>query len=1320
MKKEPAVNIKKNSLNAQNISFSAHKKSMDKFGYEEHRFSYLYDTDKYSCVLELYNIDKDNLKNLIIPGADKNRPDAVIPMKGSSVTVDLSGIKQLDSPLGYAYRFRLTDKDTKKVSYAYDNGTVYNIKDTKNTNNKYSIILSNRAVINKNGPMQLIMPDEYYPGADSADGRINSALRNTALSSVRNHANKLGGKFAGITSRLPEIAKEGVKRIVGTPFTRDTISSHLYWTENAYQVCPSLGTEEDFKEMQRELFKNDINWISDAALVNEGFGGIHLSELLRKGRDSVSKDMFRSDERINLGILPDVSKYSRIKFINAPFILNESGDKFSVKNPKYNPAKPTYVQFYDTRLASEEQIKSDSPLRMSTYDKKNTDNIYDITKHDDAVYPFPIEVSPDALTRNVNMVYKREGKVDLGDADIIKQIVNFENFGVVNKSASGGLEVWDGNVDIAKLNFYRSPNDEARFSKLPPYERQKAIDDFDRGALAVRDYAVNSGRYWTKLTADTQLEYASSVLGGRAETADDYMAVIKEGAEKGELPGSILENTDKEVIENVLDGSYHSRLLDDADMRNEINPDYPDGNDYEINDYILKKAMDVPLETLPFAVNLLGVMTSPYIEKKANTDDELGVSRYDILKAGNPNLPEKYSFVYEQMDNIYIEKIAPVIYQVLKDVPDIEDEYGNVSEYGRYVINEAVPDITKYLFTKALSPKSEIEISRDGRFDFSSVNPEDITMQSIGIPYEGKTSEEEAQIALNVLKKGLDNISQEDISELTKGIAQRFHNRSLNDFKVAEMITDRTESGLGWRIDAAKDVASIDAVRSNMESMPSAWDKVIDFWGRYNKAVLEENPHAYTTAEITDLDMLMKNDAEAPYTSAADAEQKFLQETGITAVANYNYFFSLLPDLYAPLLLEDFDDNNGWQANQEMNKNILKKLDEGWGENPGFLFQSPDDGVNNSYTFVDNHDKPRILHLLSLDAGLYKTNFSSGEHKQIAAKVLNKPASSIDYDKISSKAVAMGARLCDAFDEVLSDNKLKKEIDNAVAELASGSFKGKNFDAEAFGTRPLNIAIQSVLEQAEYNGAKIPDRKKIEAQTFMNIIEPAYDRYLSILKLLTVLPGSPTDFAGDKLAVTGAEEKAKNYHQQNRNVIPWEWLDKSSSNLYSRIGVLYDKANEISNLRNMPELSALNDGATVTLPVMQEAVSKEEGKPSELIRNEKMQGILRYNDEGSVVIALTDSRGASSKLTEKMDRQNGQQTARIYLNPSVTNAKQGLKHGIKTGTKFKNARTSDKSDYVISKSNEGYYLARRNSNGQELPICIKPEDLNTLILYKVN
>ncbi len=1319
------MNIQTSNLQAHNTSFSGHKKTLDKTGYVKHDFFYLFDPNKYNCEVELYNISKDSKGNFSI--AEESAPAVSLPMIDGGISADISEYPEIDTTEGFAYRFKLTDKKDGSESYAFDNGQVIGIFDTENTDNKYNVVLSNRAIINKNGPMQLIMPDGYYPGIENVDGKpvLNESLRAKALTSVRNHANKLGGNFFGIIARLPQLKEEGVKRIVGTPFTKDSISSHKYWTENAFQVSPDFGTENDFKVLQQELFKNGMNWISDAALVNEGFGGIHLSSLLRKGADSSSKNMFRAEERVSLGILPDKPGNTRMKIINAPFTVSADGT-LNKNNPDYNPAKPTYVQFYDDKLASDEQKASDSPSRMTTYDNKNTDNIYDITKHDDAVYPFPLEVSPAELERNVKIVLEEKGSLDLSEYDTIRKVTDFTNFNVVPKSEAGGLEVWDGNVDIAKLNFFRCDKDDSRFSKLPAEMQAEAIADFDRGALAVRDYAVNSGIYWTRSTADTILEYTTNTIGNgnSSKTASDYMSDITKLAKEGKLPAYVLDTVDEEMIQNVLSDNYHLPRLDDADMRADINPEGY-GNDYSVSDYILRKAMDVPLETLPIATNLLGIITSPYIAKKANTEDELGVSRYDITKAGNPNLPDKYSEVYSQMDNIYENGIVPIINAVIKDIPGISED-GMVSEYGKYVISEIVPELTKFILVKALAPDADIKVTNKGEIDFTNVNSEDITMQSLGIPYSGKTEAEEAQTVVDLLYKGIADLTVDDFAAIKGKVGGRFANRTLNDFKVSELIMDRTESGLGWRIDAAKDVASIDAVRSDSDSMTQAWKNVTSFWKLYNESVVKENQHAYTTAEITDLFDLFK-DADSPiFSSDADAERKFIQETGITAVANYNYLFSLIPDLFSASAFEN--GNSSWMAEQNKNFELRNKLDAGWsGTNPGFLFQSPEDGVVNSYTFVGNHDKPRPLHCLALDMNLFHSDLSKPEHKATAAKVLMKPESAINFDKVSGMAIAMGSRLNESFDKVVKDASLSKEIDKAVSELASGTHKGKEFSAEAFGTRDLPVAIKTVLDQVEYNGVQIPNRKEIEAKVFQDILLPAFDRYCSIYKLLTVLPGSPTDFAGDRVGSTGSETKAKNYHQQNRNVIHWEWLSDENNNMYKKVKEFYNKTNEISALRSKKELSALNDGATVTLPI---ATANKNGKGEIEVRsNEKLQAMLRYNDKGSVVITLHDSSGSETPFNEMMkrgetktDTKKGSLYNRIVLCSETANAKQGLKHGLEVGTKFKNERAGDNSIYKIATMQKDgkvyYYLKREDAKGQELPITIKPEDLNTLILYK--
>ena len=80
-------------------------------------------------------------------------------------------------------------------------------------------------------------------------------------------------------------------------------------------------------------------------------------------------------------------------------------------------------------------------------------------------------------------------------------------------------------------------------------------------------------------------------------------------------------------------------------------------------------------------------------------------------------------------------------------------------------------------------------------------------------------------------------------------------------------------------------------------------------------------------------------------------------------------------------------------------------------------------------------------------------------------------------------------------------------------------------------------------------------------------------------------------------------------------------------------------------------------------------------------------------------------------------------SSKIILCSAKANAKQGLKHGMQPGTKFKNERAGDTSTYEIATTKingqDYYYLRRRDAQGREIPVTIKPEDLNTLILYKV-
>lgn len=1263
------MKISKNNLPIQNASFKGHNASLDKKGEVQHSFYYLYDKNKYNCELELYQLTVDDKYNYGIGNSLVEKP---IPMPSGDVKYTINENK------GFAYRFKLTDKKTKEVSYAFDNGSVIGLFNN-DPNDKYNVVLNNRAVINKNGPMQLIMPDGYNPE------KLNEAIRQKAINPVtRTHANKFGGDFQGIIDRLPQIASEGVVRIVGTPYTKDTVSSHKYWTENAFRVAPDFGKEKAFEKLQVELFKNGINWISDAALVNEGFGGVHVNELLRHGTDSFAKDMFNIEGRIKLGALPDDSKHARIKFVNAPFVVDDNG-KLTPKNPAYDAKKPTYIQFYDDRLASKKQVEKDEIF--DTYDIKTTKNIFEITKHDDAVYPYSFEVSPEELLKNVQKAASINGKVLTNDLKTITDVIcDFSNFQIVCKSKSGGLETWDGNVDIPKLNF---------FSEAPGK---------DKGALAVRNYALLSGKYWTQAVSNIQLKYLSQVLAGKGSSLDEKM--IDDLINEELIPARTKDVVDNEVINNVKSGVYHSRKLQDADFSWKQM-----SNKYTVNDYLTKKAMDVPLETIPVANNLLSILTTPYIDKKPNNEKSMNLSKYDLYKLGKPNLDKKYDSTCARMGAFYEESLMPKMKEILSSVDGLVDENGQVSDFGKFVISEIAEDLTKYLIVKSFAPDADIVVDNNGNFDFSQVKENEITMQSLGIAHDKLSLENEATVVMNALKNGIEKIEID--SDLKAQINNRFKNRTIEDYRLAEMILDRTESGLGWRIDATKDIVSIADVRSGYASMEDAWDNVISFWKAYNQSVLRENPHAYTTAEITDLNDLVPANPNNKYTSDADAERKFIEQTGITSVANYNYFFSKIPDLFSQLLLEEYGDNIGWQASKEENYDLLNKLDQGWtGTNPGFLYQSPADGVINSYTFVDNHDKPRILHLLATNQKLVRSDFSTDDHKKIVAKCLKKDPKDINFNKVSSLAIATADRLLTALKDVGVDTV---EVTDAVAKLAQGKKTNPDnkseditFDPTAFGTKSFEIIIKEVLDEAELNGAKFANREEIEANILKSILEPAFDRMKSIYKLMMVLPGSPTDFAGDKVGATGYETKAKNYHQQNRNPINWEWLKKDEDdkkNPYSFVREYNKQMQQIAQLRQRPELSALNNGDTITANNF----------------SQKVQALVRYNDKSTVLI-LTNSKGASADNDKMMDRRDKEVDLTNLFETTVSDienpTKRGIKHGITEGTVFKNARSDDNNEYVVVKKDNRLTLGRKD--GDEIKsVIIEPEDLNTLILYKV-
>ena len=1370
---------------SRNIAFKGCDKHLDKTGKPVYTFYYPH-SNEYRLQLELLKTSAD--------GKNGNMEVYEIPDK----SIDIKDIK--DNQKVY-YRFKLIDNSHtgKAPVYAQDNGIIKKI----DADGDYDIeaapftrLFADRLIVSKQGRMQLQIPDAYYPKGEYIGGKyvVSDAEKEKFFSAQRTHVNRLGGTLDGMTSKLSEKANEGYTRIVGTPFTKDEITSHLYWTQNAYQMSSSLGGMQNMKRFQRELFKNGINFVSDASLVNEGLQGIHIASILKWGKASPFFNWFKTYgtdlNTISLGLFPKDSPYVRMRIVNSPVHTAAN----PVKAEKYNPNLPTYVQLYDSRLVSPELEQSN---KIFTGYDKNIDNHYKISSYNDVTMPYAFSVNPKELKANIDK-FRAYEKGDFADKNLIKNLLVFSNFKISDRH-DGGIELWDGNIDIAKLNFTLSNYDSENINSTDKVSSQTKKEYYKQGTREVRDYAVLSGKYWAKLFADNQLEFAASAFKN-VNSVNDALNALHQNA-GSVLPKSVLNvniSNNEEIIRNVLNGNYNLFKLNNITTYTQINE-----NDVKIKknidnkeDILKKSIMNLPLEVLEVGDDVSSILSSGYLTKRAGTDEQIGLTRFDIYKSEYPNLPQKYTNLYKRTDKLLTQGVYDFVNKVLETYSSLDgaeklqDYDGQLSDYAKYVINAVAPDLTKYALIKSLDKDANISVENDGGLNFDNIDKSKLTVKALGV--SGISPEDEALNLIKKFEKGISqlNSNQAEINKMAAALSVRLNGLNENSFKLADMIVDRTESGMGLRVDAAKDIAAVDGSRNGIENFDKAWADTLDFWSKYVKdGIQAENPHAYSTAEVTDIDKFVDDNYVGKLKSPSEADRIMLEKTGVTSLANYTYLFSMPIDMYS------YNPESGFDEGYKKVNNIKVKLDcldmPEWKDNYGMLFQGPADSSIHSYTFSGNHDKPRILHVLGLDMELYNSKFYDEKSQKAALEVLKFDENSDCFpDEISAPAIAMGKRLKDVFfamkelseeekekikktkkeyelrkeeyipendsdneqERILSDAQYEK-ITSAIARLATGLYQiGDNedtqikFKADSFGQRPFDVVIKDVLKTADL-GISEEQSRIIADIALKKMLMPAMEKYKAIYKMLTILPGDVTDFAGDKEASTGFEAKSKNVTQQNRNAVRWDWVEDKNNKNYKPFVVDYKKSmNDIMALRLRPELSALNNGNTVSLVNYNTA--------AELDRRDerKYAAIFRYNAEGSQVIGIFAPPDLKDSLNPSLPM-GSKKTKLKFLNLSAAREREGLAGGLDVGATFVSTNPDDKSVYVVKKQkitvpeilrtgNEynapdadwvndekkiGYiekekeaYVLKRYLDGNYIDIEVDKNDGNALLLYKTN
>jgi len=1304
-------------------------------GVEQFQTSCPFDSDKDNCYLEVYKLDKDTNSNYFTTNRayTKDGKDKLQLQPGSN-KIDLSKTFGISDNQPFAYHYMIVDKDHgSNVRVKVDAGDVIDERSEYNQNrNIFNIVMRDRSKYSKGGSGKLVILDSHKVGYvyDSQNEyKFDQNVYDRGVEGIKTLANKFGGNIAGFEYAVDNGEFDSYDEVFSLPlFTDDDFTAHGYWNRNCFQISRSLGNINNYSSLQRKLFAHGLNLVSDGAFVNEGLQGVHFSNLIKWGENSPYKHWFKAsslkDGPLSLGIFVKNKEYISHKIVNHPRIYyqDSSGIIKSRKNLNYDKTKPTYIQFFDRRYVTGAE-REDSQNLIKSYSKMVANHKYELHSPEDSIYPYSPEIDPKIYSKNIdwlndyNYRQKAKSKVNL-DSPLAARLLSKSTFYVVDGKFEGGFDTWDANPDIAKLSFSFSNADSKQLKNVPLKDRDRVQAEMLRGICQVQDYSVDAGKYWTQKTDDIlRLYIAQNLKSVDSEDADAAYEKIINLSDNKNFPRKLAHKISKDEVENVLWGTYkNKRALSTEDKQSQI----------------LEGLMNTPLDSIEFGDNIVAALASPLISKRASIQEEIGVSRYELYKAGNKNLPEEYKETYEKMDSIYTGEMASFATKVLDAVNNKlpEDkklfEGDKVTEYGKYVLPLLTPEIARYAITKSLVPDLTVAINPNtGEMTYDYDNLKETYLQKLGIE-DAPSPKAEAKMLLNKIQRGIHTLDSTERGEMADSIYKTLKYTNLESFKLADLIIDKAQSGLDWRIDATKDIADVIALKDFNTSFDVTWKSVTNFWRRFAQGILEKNPNSYIVAEITDERDLWKmgSGAKSPkYSNIRDIVSKFLRETGISSIANYSYFFSTVSNMFS----RSFE-HGGLVDESPQTKLYTTLLGDGKPDNIPFIRSGSLDSLIYSYNFIGNHDKPRALHCCALDMNLFylKSFDDNWDYRRRAYQIVeNKYFDEIsdgtlrDYPfyTISPKAVAMADALQPVFVKVLTKyaegNSFSKEewdrayvaIHKALADLTKGILGDKQFNPEAFGCKPIDVAISAVIKQAsDVYGFGLPARfnnKQFENDVFEAIMTPAVHKLQGMMKYLVALPGIPTMFDGDDAGATGYDSKTKNMYLQGRQKVHDEWLDEKDLDHYKEfLANFKNDFDKIMAVRKNPNCQALNDGAIFPL------------KLQKTQHNENVTGIFRQSPEGRMAITLFNPIGLSND--HKADYNPAEiYVDRIYLDPEGENL--GIP-GLPYDTEFKNVDESDKGRYFVKIDDNGrHYITRVFGNND----VSTPITDSTLILYDV-
>ncbi|MCI1273634.1 MAG: hypothetical protein LKG27_04270 [Clostridiaceae bacterium] len=1339
-------------ISSKNTGFTGFYKQKNDDGKNELKFFYPFDDINYDCYIEFRDAILDDDKHAKAgdePLKDLSTDKDALQIHYGPNKVNITSHFGLKKDEPFAYRFKLVSKNNPSdVSYRTDAGLV--IKAINGgENDQFNIMYPNDMRLKKGGAMKLVIPDSYNPAwvydRDNEPKKIGNVALLKVQESNKTFSNKIGGSLAGIERDLDDGRFDSFSRIISTPIgTDDSLTSHAYWSKNNMQMALSLGNINNFQSLMRKMFIKDKNFVFDAALTNEGIEGIHFADVLKRGKDSPFYHWFNVEgfdlAPLKPGVFSAKKDVISYRFVNSKndYYQDETGQIHSPASRNYDKYAPTYIQIFDKRFVKNKFTKEDKLIQ--SYDKLSLPNKLEVNNSNDTVVPNSfMVVDENVVKRHIDEINKlnkelpADKKIKLDSYNALRLIAQFENYSLEDRNIESGFYTWDANPDILKLRYMSSTADDWKMLNVPKNERayKKAIDN--RYSCEAKDYAITSGIYWSEKTRDTLITYIAQQLKGvDPNKPDEAYALImdkvnerRNGKPNPQLPLSLRDSLTENMVRNVMDDTY---------IGNHIN------SKKNYDEMVLSSIMNFPLDTVELGDDIVAAFSSHFMSKRASSPEQIGKTKYEMYEMGNPHLKDDNKDLYLKTQKIYENELGDFTKEILAKVNSemsnnmqLYDKKNGCTPLGQEVLPLISKEIAKFAIIKSLVPNAEYWYdSKTGELSYKYDELKNVHMQDLGI--NTISVENEVADLTTKIRSGIKHIGQSDKDKLARAIRLSIKDTTPKSYELARLIVDKTGAGLDWRIDAAKDVADIDALRNGEVSFDETWNGVTDFWANFSKNIHKVNPNAYMAAEITDENTLYNigNGKNSSY-NRNEIVPKFLNKTEMTTIANYSYFFSTIAKMFGPATERDgeltFDKQKSIDA-------IYDKLthNESYDVPNPYLKSAQLESLLYSYNFISNHDKPRMLHCLAMDMSLFFGDLSNPSNTAIREKAYklthNKlmdgnvdinEVNSTDFSHTSPKACAMGWALNSGFGNAIATmypNNPEKasEVYSAIAEslcdLTNGKYKDHYFEADGFGVKDFTATIPLVIDQAKYAHNLVltrDDEKALKNQTFEFIMDRGISKLLGMMKVLVALPGIPTLFSGDDLASSGFEEKTKNIYQQNRNANHYEWIDEKNIYKYKEfVAKHYKEFDDIMGLRNDPRMHSLNDGT-----------------PYVLRQQSGITGILRQSPNGDMAVSLMNLNNIKNDDGSVISPENYYNPAKapitvdkIYLGgygdarQGSEDFKAGLSAGLPDGTVFRSA-DKENAKYVVRYFDDtGYVLIKLDSFEKPVPITISDTTLN--------